>query len=148
MGDLWPSHNILTLICSTLTVRNIRPFSFRLSTFFIVPVMLVFTEKLQVIVVPGYSIVNIWQYGSWRFQTGGTKLERFLSMNQHTRRKLLNFGNWVNGEVSKSGKIWLSKSIFYVKNYLNLSYFFFFSLKNINLGAHFLLLTFFDNINF
>ena len=28
-----------------------------------------------------------------------------------------------NGEVSKSAKIWLSKSIFYVKNHLNLSYF-------------------------
>ena len=57
--------------------------------------------------------------------------------------KLLNFENWVNGEVSKSAKIWLSKSINYVKNYPNLSIFFF-SLKNINSGAHFLLLTFFD----
>ena len=32
---------------------------------------------------------------------GGTKLERFLPKNQHTQRKLLNFENWVNGEVSK-----------------------------------------------
>ena len=55
---------------------------------------------------------------------GGYKLERFLPKNQHTQRKLLNF-----------------------ENYLNLSQFFF-SLKNINLGAHFLLLTYFDNINF
>ena len=34
---------------------------------------------------------------------GGTKLERFLHKNQHTQRKLLNFENWVNGEVSKIG---------------------------------------------
>ena len=90
---------------------------------------------------------SLWQYGLWSFQMGGTKLERFLPNNQHTQRKLLNFENWVNGEVSKSAKIWLSKSIFYVKNYPNLSQFFF-SLKNINLGAHFLLLTFFENFNF
>ena len=30
------------------------------------------------------------------FQTGGTKLERFLPKNQHTQRKLLNFENWIN----------------------------------------------------
>ena len=40
---------------------------------------------------------TLWQYGLWSFQTGGTKLERFLPKNQHTRRKLLNFENWVNG---------------------------------------------------
>ena len=39
------------------------------------------------------------------FSSGGTKLERFLSKNQRTRRKLLNFENWVYGEVSKSAKI-------------------------------------------
>ena len=32
------------------------------------------------------------------FQTGYTKLERFLNKNQHTQRKLLNFENWSNGE--------------------------------------------------
>ena len=32
---------------------------------------------------------------------GGTKLERFLPKNQHTERKLLNFENWVNEEVSQ-----------------------------------------------
>ena len=75
---------------------------------------------------------------------GGTKLERFMPKNQHTQRKLLNFEKWVDGEVSK---VPFSKSIFLVKNYPNLSQFFF-SLKNINLGAHSLLLTFFDIINF
>ena len=70
---------------------------------------------------------TLWQYGLWSFQTGGTKLERvlsknqhtqyglssfqvgsrklerFLPKNQHTQRKLLNFENWVNGEMSKIG---------------------------------------------
>ena len=41
------------------------------------------------------------------FSNGGTKLERFLSKNQVTKRKLLSFENWVNGEVSKSDKIFL-----------------------------------------
>ena len=34
---------------------------------------------------------------------GGTKLERFLPKNQLTQRKLLNFENLGNGEVSKIG---------------------------------------------
>ena len=52
---------------------------------------------------PAFSslLYSLWQYGLWSFQTGGTKLERFLPKNQHTQRKLLNFENWVNGEVSK-----------------------------------------------
>ena len=33
----------------------------------------------------------------------GRKLERFLPKNQHTQKKLLNFENWVNGEVLKIG---------------------------------------------
>ena len=59
------------------------------------------------------------------FSKGDTKLARFLPKNQHTQRKLLNFENWVNEEVSKSAKILLSNSIFYVKNYPNRSQFFF-----------------------
>ena len=47
---------------------------------------------------------TLWQYGLWSFQTGGTKLERFLPENQHTQRKLLNFENLVYGEVSKVPK--------------------------------------------
>ena len=92
----------------------------------------------------------LWQYGLWCFQTGGTKLESFLPKNQHTQRKLSNFENWVSGEVLKSAK---SPNLFTFKvNFLcqklSESYSIFFSLKNINLGAHFLLLTFFDNIIF
>ena len=44
---------------------------------------------------------TVWQYGLWSFQTGGTKLKRFLPKNPHTQKKLLNFENWVNWEVSK-----------------------------------------------
>jgi hypothetical protein len=47
----------------------------------------------------------LWQYGLWSFQTGGTKLERFLPKNQHTQRKFLNFENWTNGEPQYLAKI-------------------------------------------
>ena len=33
----------------------------------------------------------------------GTKLENFLPKNQHSQRKLLDFENSVNGEMSKIG---------------------------------------------
>ena len=61
----------------------------------------------EVMTVENYNLAEntttlfLWQYGLWSFQTGGTNLERFLPKNQHTQRKLLNFENWVNGEVSK-----------------------------------------------
>ena len=44
---------------------------------------------------------EVWQYRMLSFQPGYTKLKRFLPKNQHTPRKLLNFENWCNGEVSK-----------------------------------------------
>ena len=37
------------------------------------------------------------------FKRGVQKLERLLPKNQQTQRKLLNFENWVSGEVSKIG---------------------------------------------
>ena len=97
-----------------------------------------------------HCMCKLWQYGLWSFQMGGTKLERFLPKNQHTQRKLLNFENWVNGEVSKSAKSpnLLTFKVNFLYQKLSESFSIFFSLKNINLGAHFLLLTFFDNINF
>ena len=52
-----------------------------------------------------YFASRLWQCGLWSFQTGGTKLDRFLPKNQHTQLKLLNFENWVSGEVSKLGII-------------------------------------------
>ena len=36
------------------------------------------------------------------FSNGGYKIRKILPKNQHTQRKLLNFENWVNGEVSKN----------------------------------------------
>ena len=41
------------------------------------------------------------------FSDGGTKLERILSKNQHTQRKLLNFEFWINGELSKKGNYFI-----------------------------------------
>ena len=35
------------------------------------------------------------------FQVRGYKISKFLPKNQHTKRKLLNFGNWCSGELSK-----------------------------------------------
>ena len=51
-----------------------------------------------------FGMFKVWQYGLWSFQMGGTKFERFLPKNQHTQRKLLNFENWINGDVSKVPK--------------------------------------------
>ena len=45
----------------------------------------------------------LWQYGLLSFQAGYTKLEKILPKNQHIQKKLLNFDNWCNGEVSKIG---------------------------------------------
>ena len=39
-----------------------------------------------------------------KFSNGGYEIKRLLPKNQHTQRKLLNFENWVNGEVSKIGQ--------------------------------------------
>ena len=50
-----------------------------------------------------YSAVKYGNTGSGVFKRGGSKLERFLPKNQHTQRKLLNFENWVSGELSKIG---------------------------------------------
>ena len=60
-------------------------------------------QDLQVILQKMILRYSLWQYGLWSFQTGDTKLEIFLPQNQHTQRLLLNFENWVNGEVSKIG---------------------------------------------
>ena len=54
-----------------------------------------FTNVCSNLAIKGAS--SIWQYGLWSFQTGGTKLERFMPKNQHTQRKLLIFENWISG---------------------------------------------------
>ena len=49
------------------------------------------------------EICKVWQYWLWSCQGKDTKLERFLTKNQHTQRKLLNSENWSNGTLSKIG---------------------------------------------
>ena len=66
----------------------------------IVPLMFI-CNKIFMIKLKSSSMAE-WV---WRFETGDTKLERFLLKNQHTQRKLLNFEFWINGELSKSAKI-------------------------------------------
>ena len=44
------------------------------------------------------TLFAVWQYELWSFQTGDTKLERFLPKNKHT---LLNFKNWCSGKLPK-----------------------------------------------
>ena len=37
------------------------------------------------------GMLSLWQYGLWSFQAGGTKLERFLPKNQHTKKEIIEF---------------------------------------------------------
>ena len=54
-------------------------------------------SKLDTAVLKIMPQSTLWQYGLWSFQTGGTKLKRFVHKNLHTQRKLLYFENWING---------------------------------------------------
>jgi len=72
---------------------------------------------------------SLWSMVVWvvSFQAGGTKLERFLTKNQRTQRKLLYFQNWCSGEAkckrmpkfdiqsqfSKPKIIWISLNLFF-----------------------------------
>ena len=82
------------------------------------------------------------------FSNGGTKLERFLPKNQHTQRKLLNFENWVNGEVSKVPKFDqnLTFKVNFLCQKLSESFSIFFFIEEYQFS--YLLLTFFENFNF
>ena len=82
----------------------------------------------------------LWLNGLSSFQEKNINLERFLPKNRHTQKKLSNFANWCSGEVSKRAKILLSESVFYVKNHQEKI-----SLKNTNLGAHFLITSIFKS---
>ena len=81
-------------------------------------------------------------YGLWCSQTGDTKLERFLP-SQHTQRQLLNFEFWINGECQN-----LTFKVNFLCQKSFESFSIFFLLKKTNFGAIFLLLIFFDKINF
>ena len=49
---------------------------------------------------------------------GGHKIGKIFAWKSTYSKVIINFENWFNGKVSKSDKIWLSKSIFYVTNHL------------------------------
>ena len=57
------------------------------------------TSDIKAQVSHEQKVSLIWQYGWWSFQTGDTKLERFLPKNQHTQRKVWNFEFWINVEL-------------------------------------------------
>ena len=76
-----------------------------------------------------------------------TKIDKFLAQNQHTQRKLLYFVNKRSAGLSKCTRFWLSKSIFYVKNYLNL-FFFLWKLLIILCRSTIFLYTFFWQLQF
>ena len=63
------------------------------------------------------AVSSEWQYGLISFQRKDTKSDRFLAKNQHTQRKFLYSFNWHSSKLSKSAKIWLSKSNSYVKKW-------------------------------
>ena len=57
------------------------------------------------------------------FSNGGDKVKKIFASESTYSKEIIEFWELVNGEVSKSAKIWLSKSIFYDKNYPNLFFF-------------------------
>ena len=79
---------------------------------------------------------NLMSVRLWNFKDGGCKNARFLPKNRHPHRKLFENNPTMNYGSSKSAKIVLSKSIFYIKN--RRKFFKKKSFKNINLGDHFL----------
>ena len=86
--------SISTLFLQIDPVRIISPASVHyFKSFSVTSFSVLSVEKLK-------SINSTIHYGSWlwSFQTGYTKLDRFLHKNQQTQRKLLNFENWTNGE--------------------------------------------------
>ena len=74
---------------------------------------------------PRHDDSRLWYDGLLSFQERDTQLDIFLAQNQYSKRKRSYFVKWHSGELSKNAKIWLSESIFYIKNYVNLSKLFF-----------------------
>ena len=70
-----------------------------------------FVHFIRLIFRVSSSVTQVIEFLLW-----GSKLVRFLAKIKHTPRKLLYFVNRPNAKSSKSAKIILSKSIFYVKN--------------------------------
>ena len=76
-----------------------------------------------------------------------SKLSWCYEWNEWVSRKLLYFVNWHSERYFNFLKSEFLKSFLYVKNQQNV-FLFFFSFKNINLGDHFLLKTFYSRLNF
>ena len=94
----------------------------------------------------GESCVCYGNMGYGVFKRGGTKLDFCLRINiPKGNFRILRIG--LMGRCQKVQNHPTFKVNFLYQK-LSESFSIFFSLKNINLGAHFLLLTFFDNINF
>ena len=85
----------------------------------------------------------LWHSRLWSFQGRDTKFERFLAKNQLYSNEITKFGEI--GVVASCQKV--AKFDFQSQFYMSKIIRNFFSLKNPNLGAHFWLLRFFDNIN-
>ena len=79
------------------------------------------------------------------FSRGGYENRKKMPKNQHTQRNFLNFGYCTNGSGQKVPKFDFQSQFCMSK--IIWIFMFFFSLKNTNLEAHFLLLKFFDNVN-
>ena len=69
---------------------------------------------------------------------GGYEIrEIFVKKSTYTKDFFFfHFELWINGELTKSAKIWLSKSIFYVKNHWNLLWVCWFFGKNLSNFVH------------
>ena len=67
-----------------------------------------------------YRVISVVE-----FPREGYKIRKvFAYKSIFQKETILYFVNWCSSELSKSSKIWLSKSIFYVKNAADLSIFF------------------------
>ena len=100
-----------------------------------------------IIIIEAHSFMVFWVV---KYSSGGYKIRKIFAKKSTYPNFFFNFKNWCSEEVLKSDKIWLSKSksIIYDLCLKSLKFFSIFFIEDANFGAHFLLLTFFDDINF
>ena len=91
-----------------------------------------------------YPISNNVSVWLWNFKDGWSWKVRFLAKNQHTQMKKCSVDEWQFVKKSQNPTfkvdVWCQKSTDF--------FFHFLSFKNINLGEHFLLKTFFSSLKF
>ena len=99
--NLWPSQKTQTLLIQKLlqsTVTGYAQDSYLLLNLHTCSRSTVSRNFIWIFEIIFYHEQPLlWQYGLWSFQTGYTKLERFLHKKQYIQRKLLNFENWISG---------------------------------------------------